>query len=351
MSNWSSITTSNTSQGALTPFQPSYRPPAQSQAMGAPPYQPQPVMMGGYPPLSQPYQLQPVMMPVPVPMYNYQYPQQVPVQPVVEKKPEPAVVHTPKPQVTIIRDSSLTYYSEAYGEVADESVLTNSNEDDIPKMKILVIGSQKSGKSSVIKWMLHREYCGSVKEKGSEPIKNNILIDKSSSSNALISVNSNSSFKPKSVASEFRKIVNEPGIGQVQHYYVEVNGDLVQNREAIARLVTKSFDAILVVIDHTRIEEEFEMLQAVIHSLGELLQTKKLLIVKTKCDDSSLLTRSHESLSHVERRIRELVRQNNFYYFEYLSLLASESSTKIGPSFGNRLFKFFLPLLASKTRS
>jgi hypothetical protein len=66
MSNWSSITTSNTSQGALTPFQPSYRPPVQSQVMGVPPYQPQPVMMGGYPPLSQPYQLQPVMMSVPV---------------------------------------------------------------------------------------------------------------------------------------------------------------------------------------------------------------------------------------------------------------------------------------------
>jgi hypothetical protein len=204
--------------------------------------------------------------------------------------------------------------------------------------------------------MLHREYCGSVKERNTLPTKNNILIDKSSSSNALVSVNSKPSSTPKPVpnrpvASEFRKIVNEPGIGQVQHYYVEVNGDLVQNREAIAKLVTKSFDAILVVIDHTRIEEEFEMLQAVIHHLGELLQTKKLLIIKSKCDDSSLLTRSHESLSHVERRIRELVRQNNFYYFEYLSLLASESATKISPSFGNRLFKFFLPLLASKTRA
>jgi GTPase SAR1 family protein len=349
MSNWSSISTSNTSQGAFIPFQP----PVQSHVMGAYPYQP--VMMGGYPPLPQPAMMPVPVMYVPVPMYNYQYPQQPAIKKVVEKKHEPSIVHNPKPQVTIIRDSSLTYYSEAYGEVADESVLTNSKEDDIPKMKILVIGSQKSGKSSVIKWMLHREYCGSVKETGSAPIQNNILIDKSSSSNALVLVNSKTSSTPnsipnKSVASEFRKIINEPGIGQVQHYYVEVNGDLIQNREAIARLVTKSFDAILIVIDHTRIEEEFEMLQAVIHHLGELLQTKKLMIIKTKCDDSSLLTRSHESLSHVERRIRELVRQNNFYYFEYLSLLASESTTKISPSFGNRLFKFFLPLLASKTR-
>ena len=351
MSNWSSLSTpSNT----LTPYQPpNYAPPAPQQALYP------------YPPsyLQQPFLQQaavmpvPVMyVPVPVPMYNYQMPQQAPM-PVVQKKPDPAPAI--KPQVTIYRDSSLTYYSEAYGEVADESVLTNSNEDDIPKMKILVIGSQKSGKSSVIKWMLHREYCSSVEEKGTLPMKNNILVDKSSSSTnpkggSLVPINhtkaiSNSSAKP--IASEFKKIVNEPGIGQVQHYYVEVNGDLVQNREAIARLVTKSFDAILLVIDHTQLQDEFEMLQAVIHHLGDILQTKKLLIIKTKCDEPSMLTRSSDTLSLVERQIRELVRQNNFYYFEYLSLLSTQGASKIGPSFGNRLFKFFLPLLASKTRS
>ena len=300
----------------------------------------------------------PVMyIPVPVPMYQ-QHPQQFQQQP-VQKKPDPMS----KPQVTIIRDSSLTYYSEAYGEVANESVLTNSSEDDIPKMKILVIGSQKSGKSSVIKWMLHREYCSPIQDSKMDMRKNNILVDKSNHDRALVSFNkldSDGSLAASGVsvqgserakASEFRKTINEPGIGQVQHYYVEVNGDMVRNREAISRLVTKSFDAILLVIDHTRLEEEFEMLQVVVEHLRDVLRSKKLMIIKTKCDDSSLLTRSQESLSRVERQIRELVRENHFYYFEYLSLLGSESTTKIGPLFGNRLFKFFLPLLASKTRS
>lgn len=285
----------------------------------------------------------------------------------VKKQETPSI----KGQVTIIRDSNFTYFTEAYNEIADESVLTNSSGGKIPKMKILVVGSRGSGKTSVINWLLHREFCkdgSSTASPSTNMMKNNILVDKSStsSSTALTARQQQSSSTLSStalttaganagkIATEYHKTVSEPGIGNVEHYYVEVNGDFIRNRDAVARLATKSFDAIMIVIDHTRLDAEFEILQIVIDHLRPILsgeQGKKLMIVKTKCDEAYLLTRSQDALSAVERQLREIVRENQFYYFEYLSLLPSQSTTKIGPSFGNRLFKFFLPLLAAKTRA